>query len=72
MSTDDARKAGVTTISEILQRLSEANRWLIGTQIDTTINTNTNSVTANATEPSPAAVGSVNVGLRGLGTERTL
>jgi len=67
LSTDDARKAGVTTISEMLQRISMAN----GTQIDATINTN--SGTANATEPPPAGgVGSVNVGLRGLGAERTL
>ncbi|MCF6194553.1 MAG: TonB-dependent receptor plug domain-containing protein, partial [Kangiellaceae bacterium] len=67
LTTEDAKKAGVTTIAEMLQRISMAN----GAQIDATINTN--SGTANATEPPPAGgVGSQNVGLRGLGAERTL
>ncbi len=67
LTTDDAKKAGITTIADMLQRISMAN----GAQIDATINTN--SGTSNATEPPPAGgVGSVNVGLRGLGAERTL
>ncbi len=67
LSTDDAKKQGISTIAEMLQRSTLVN----GAQIDETINTNSGN--SNATEAPPAGgVGSQNVGLRGLGAERTL
>ena len=67
LETDDAKKQGITTIAEMLQRATLVN----GAQIDETINTNSGN--SNATEAPPAGgVGSQNVGLRGLGAERTL
>lgn len=67
LSIDDAKQAGITNVADMLQRISLVN----GTQIDNTINTNSGN--SNATEAPPAGgVGSVNVGLRGLGAERTL
>ncbi|WP_100644060.1 TonB-dependent receptor domain-containing protein [Alteromonas facilis] len=67
ISVVDAKRAGITNVADMLQRISLVN----GTQIDNTINTNSGN--SNATEAPPAGgVGSVNVGLRGLGAERTL
>lgn len=67
ISVTDAKRAGITNVADMLQRISLVN----GTQIDNTINTNSGN--SNATEAPPAGgVGSVNVGLRGLGAERTL
>ncbi|WP_185964463.1 TonB-dependent receptor domain-containing protein [Aliikangiella marina] len=67
LSADDALKAGINNISDMLQKVTLAN----GPQIDATINTNSGN--SNATEAPPAGgVGSRNVGLRGLGAERTL
>jgi iron complex outermembrane receptor protein len=67
LNVDDAKQAGITNVGDMLQRISLVN----GTQIDNTINTNSGN--SNATEAPPAGgVGSVNVGLRGLGAERTL
>lgn len=67
LSVDDAKQAGITNVADMLGRISLVN----GTQIDNTINPNSGN--SNATEAPPAGgVGSVNVGLRGLGAERTL
>ena len=67
LNVDDAKQAGITSVAGMLQRLSLVN----GTQIDNTINTNSGN--SNATEAPPSGgVGSVNIGLRGLGAERTL
>jgi iron complex outermembrane receptor protein len=67
LKVEDARRAGITTVAELIGRMSLVN----GTQIDNTINTNSGN--SNATEAPPAGgVGSINVGLRGLGAERTL
>lgn len=67
LKTEDAKKQGINTIAEMLQTATVVN----GAQIDETINTNSGN--SNATEAPPAGgVGSQNVGLRGLGAERTL
>ena len=67
LNIEDAKQAGITNVADMLQRISLVN----GTQIDNTINTNSGN--SNATEAPPSGgVGSVNVGLRGLGAERTL
>jgi iron complex outermembrane receptor protein len=67
LSVDDAKQAGITNVADMLSRISLVN----GTQIDNTISPNSGN--SNATEAPPAGgVGSVNVGLRGLGAERTL
>lgn len=67
LSVDDAKSAGITNVADMLARISLVN----GTQIDNTISPNSGN--SNATEAPPAGgVGSVNVGLRGLGAERTL
>lgn len=67
LSVADAKSAGITNVADMLLRISLVN----GTQIDNTINTNSGN--SNATEAPPSGgVGSVNVGLRGLGAERTL
>ncbi len=67
LKTEDAKKQGINTIAELLQTATVVN----GAQIDETINTNSGN--SNATEAPPAGgVGSQNVGLRGLGAERTL
>ncbi len=64
---DAARQIGISSIGELLQRTTIAN----GQQIDTTLNTNAGN--SNASEPPPiGGVGSSNIGLRGLGSERTL
>ncbi len=63
----DALKAGVRTVSELLQNLSMAN----GQQFDSSFNSNSGG--SNASEAPPTGgVGSSNIGLRGLGPERTL
>ena len=62
-----ARRAGITTVAELLQRSSIAN----GQQIDNTLNTNAGA--SNASEPPPlGGVGSANISLRALEPERTL
>ncbi len=67
LTTEDAKKQGINTIAAMLQRATLVN----GAQIDETINTNSGN--SNATEAPPSGgVGSQNVGLRGLGAERTL
>lgn len=67
VSVDEAKESGITNVADMIQRISLVN----GLQIDNTINTN--SGLSNASEAPPAGgVGSVNVGLRGLGAERTL
>ncbi|WP_206486388.1 TonB-dependent receptor [Thalassotalea sp. G2M2-11] len=67
IKADDALKAGIRTVSELLQNTSMAN----GQQFDATFNSNSGN--SNASEPPPSGgVGSSNVGLRGLGPERTL
>ncbi|GHG08491.1 TonB-dependent receptor domain-containing protein [Thalassotalea marina] len=64
---EDAMKAGMRTVSELLANTSMAN----GQQFDSTFNSNAGN--SNASEPPPSGgVGSSNVGLRGLGAERTL
>lgn len=67
IKTEDAKKQGINSIAKMLQQATVVN----GAQIDETINTNSGN--SNATEAPPAGgVGSQNVGLRGLGAERTL
>jgi len=67
IKADDALKAGIRTVSELLQNTSMAN----GQQFDASYNANSGN--SNASEPPPSGgVGSSNVGLRGLGAERTL
>ena len=63
----DAIKTGVRTVAELLQNTSMAN----GQQMNTSFNSNSGG--SNASEPPPTGgVGSSNIGLRGLGAERTL
>ena len=67
IKADDALKAGIRTVSDLLQNTSMAN----GQQFDASFNSNSGN--SNASEPPPSGgVGSSNVGLRGLGAERTL
>ena len=67
IQADDALKAGMRTVSDLLQNTSMAN----GQQFDSSFNSNAGN--SNASEPPPSGgVGSSNVGLRGLGAERTL
>jgi iron complex outermembrane receptor protein len=67
LDIDTAVKSGVTTVAELLSRTSVAN----GQQFDATFNSNSGN--SNASEPPPSGgVGSANIGLRGLGPERTL
>ncbi|NQY64702.1 MAG: TonB-dependent receptor [Alteromonadaceae bacterium] len=67
ISAKDAMKSGVKTVAELLQSTSMAN----GQQFDGSFNSNAGG--SNASEPPPSGgVGSSNVGLRGLGPERTL
>jgi iron complex outermembrane receptor protein len=67
LSTEDARAIGVTSLTEMLQRSTAAS----GQQFDGSINNNSGN--SNATEaPTPGGPGSSNIGLRGLGPERTL
>ncbi|WP_286235533.1 TonB-dependent receptor domain-containing protein [Thalassotalea sediminis] len=67
ISGDDAAKAGFRTVSELLANTSMAN----GQQFDASFNSNAGN--SNASEPPPSGgVGSSNIGLRGLGAERTL
>ncbi len=62
-----ARKDGISTISELLQK----STITYGQQINGELNTNSGN--SNASESPPlGGVGSANVGLRGLGPERTL
>jgi len=64
---EDAVKTGVRTVAELLQNTSMAN----GQQMNTSFNSNSGG--SNASEPPPTGgVGSSNIGLRGLGAERTL
>lgn len=67
LEIDSAVKAGISTVAELLQRTSLAG----GQQLDATYNSNSGN--SNASEAPPTGgVGSSNVGLRGLGPERTL
>ena len=66
-SIDAAKQTGISTVSELLQRSTIAN----GQQLDGTLNTNSGNSNASAA-PAPGGVGSANIGLRGLGPERTL
>lgn len=67
LTVDSAKKAGITNISAMLAQMSLSN----GQQLDSTFNSNSGN--SNATEAPPVGgVGSSNVGLRGLGPERTL
>jgi len=67
LTVDTAKKSGITSISAMLAQMSLSN----GQQLDSTFNSNSGN--ANATEAPPVGgVGSSNVGLRGLGPERTL
>ena len=67
LKIDSAVKAGISTVAELLQRTSLAG----GQQLDATYNSNSGN--SNASEAPPTGgVGSSNVGLRGLGPERTL
>ena len=64
---DSARKAGITTVSELLQQ----STITYGQQINAELNTNAGN--SNASESPPlGGVGSANVGLRGLDPQRTL
>ena len=64
---DAARKAGITTVSELLQQ----STITYGQQINGELNTNAGN--SNASESPPlGGVGSANIGLRGLDPERTL
>ena len=64
---EDALKSGVRTVAELLQNTSMVN----GKQFDSSFNSNSGN--SNASEPPPTGgVGSSNIGLRGLGPERTL
>jgi len=67
ISAEDAMKAGVRTVAELLQNTSMAN----GQQFDGSYNSNSGGSNASEAPPS-GGVGSSNVGLRGLGPERTL
>lgn len=67
ISAKDAMKSGVKTVAELLQSTSMVN----GQQFNSSFNSNAGG--SNASEPPPSGgVGSSNVGLRGLGPERTL
>jgi iron complex outermembrane recepter protein len=67
IKAEDALKSGIRTVAELLQNTSMAN----GQQFDASFNSNSGN--SNASEPPPSGgVGSSNVGLRGLGAERTL
>jgi len=64
---EDALKSGVRTVAELLQNTSMAN----GQQPDSSFNSNSGN--SNSSEPPPSGgIGSSNIGLRGLGPERTL
>ncbi|MEZ5561041.1 MAG: TonB-dependent receptor [Pseudomonadales bacterium] len=67
LSIDDARKTGITSMTELLQRTTAAT----GQQINGDFNGNAGA--SNASEPPPpGGVGSASIGLRALGPERTL
>jgi len=67
IKAEDALKSGIRTVAELLQNTSMAN----GQQFDASFNSNSGN--SNASEPPPSGgVGSSNIGLRGLGAERTL
>ena len=64
---DEATRSGFSTVAELLQNTSMAS----GQQFDGSFNSNAGG--SNASEPPPSGgVGSSNIGLRGLGPERTL
>jgi len=67
LTIEEAKKSGITSVAQMLQRMSLSN----GQQFDSTFNSNAGN--SNATEAPPTGgVGSSNIGLRGLGPERTL
>ncbi len=67
LKVDTARQIGISSITELLQRSTMTS----GQQLDSDINTGSGN--SNATEaPVFGGVGSANIGLRGLGPERTL
>ena len=67
LEIDDAVKAGVNSVADLLQRTSMAG----GQQLDGTYNSASGNSNASEAPPS-GGVGSSNIGLRGLGPERTL
>ncbi|NJM35992.1 MAG: TonB-dependent receptor plug domain-containing protein [Rhodomicrobium sp.] len=67
LDAQSAKDIGVSSVNELLQR----STVVTGQQIDTTLNTASGNSNA-AEEPPPGGVGSSNIGLRGLGPERTL
>ncbi|MCF8474433.1 MAG: TonB-dependent receptor [Emcibacter sp.] len=67
LDVDAARKIGITSIADMLQRTTMATGQQIGASI------NTGAGASNAAEAPPdGGVGSANIGLRGLGSARTL
>ncbi|MET1255613.1 TonB-dependent receptor domain-containing protein [Aliikangiella maris] len=67
LNISDAVKSGINSVADLLQRTSMAG----GQQLDGTYNSNAGN--SNASEAPPVGgVGSSNIGLRGLGPERTL
>jgi len=62
-----ASQIGIASITDLLQRSTIVN----GDQLNGTLNTNSGNSNASS-PPAPGGVGSANVGLRGLGPERTL
>ncbi|MFT4926623.1 MAG: iron complex outermembrane receptor protein [Phenylobacterium sp.] len=67
LDISEAVKSGVSSVAELLQRTSMAG----GQQLDATYNSNSGNSNASEAPPS-GGVGSSNIGLRGLGPERTL
>jgi len=67
LDAEEAKKIGISTATELLQRATVAS----GNQIDATINTNSGNSNASEAPPTGGA-GSSNIDLRGLGIERTL
>jgi iron complex outermembrane receptor protein len=67
LSTEDAQRIGILSISELLQKSTVSS----GEQIDGSFNSNAGQVIATEAPP-VGGVGSYCVNLRGLGCERTL
>ncbi|WP_444998330.1 TonB-dependent receptor domain-containing protein [Aliikangiella sp. IMCC44359] len=67
LNVNDAIKSGINNVADLLQRTSMAG----GQQLDATYNSNSGNSNASEAPPS-GGVGSSNIGLRGLGPERTL
>ena len=67
LSTEQAERIGINSISELLQKATAAS----GEQIDAGLNTNAGQTNASEAPPD-GGVGSSCINLRGLGCERTL